>query len=55
LERAESYGYRFTTGGKYLVYAFGKDELETSRCSRTKSVEDATLDLKELGTGKAPE
>jgi hypothetical protein len=49
------YGYRFTKGGEYLVYAFGKDELETSRCSRTKSVEEATLDLKELGTGKAPE
>jgi hypothetical protein len=49
------YGYRFQKGGKYLVYAFGKDELETSHCSRTKSIEDATLDLKELGTGRAPE
>jgi hypothetical protein len=49
------YGYRFTEGEKYLVYAYGKGELETSRCGRTKSVESASLDLKELGEGKVPE
>ena len=49
------YGYRFTTGKKYLVYAYGEGELETSRCGRTKSKESATMDLKELGEGKAPE
>ena len=49
------YGYRFTRDQKYLVYAYGKDELETSRCSRTKSIESATNDLKQLGEGKEPE
>jgi hypothetical protein len=49
------YGYRFTEGEKYLVYASGTDELETSRCSRTKSLETASLDLKELGEGTVPE
>jgi hypothetical protein len=48
------YGYKFMAGRKYLVYAFGKDELETSRCNRTKSVEEAKLDLKEIGEGEAP-
>lgn len=49
------YGYRFTVGKKYLVYAYGEEELETSRCGRTRSVEAAGIDLKELGEGKAPE
>jgi hypothetical protein len=49
------YGYRFATGKKYLVYAFGKDELETGRCNRTKGLEEAAADVKEIGEGKAPE
>ena len=48
------YGYRFTAGQKYLVYAYGKDELETSRCSRTRNLEGAAADLKELREGKVP-
>jgi hypothetical protein len=49
------YGYRFATGGRYLVYAYGKEEIETSRCSRTKGIESAAYDLKELGEGKMPQ
>ena len=49
------YGYRFAPGQKYLVYASGKDELETSRCSRTRGIASAAFDLKELGEGKVPE
>ena len=49
------YGSRFTMGQKYLVYAYGEDELGTSRCTRTKSLESATFDLKELGEGKISE
>ncbi|HET8670035.1 MAG TPA: hypothetical protein VFM05_05240 [Candidatus Saccharimonadales bacterium] len=49
------YGSRFSMGQKYLVYAYGEGELGTSRCTRTKSLESATFDLKELGEGKVPE
>jgi hypothetical protein len=49
------YGYGFTKSEKYLIYAYGEKQLETSRCSRTQSVESASFDLKELGAGKAPE
>jgi uncharacterized glyoxalase superfamily protein PhnB len=45
------YRYRFQEGGKYLVYAYGKDELTTSRCGRTTSLASAKADLKELGEG----
>ena len=49
------YGSRFTIGQKYLVYAYGEDELGTSRCTRTKSLGSAAFDLKELGEGKIPQ
>jgi hypothetical protein len=49
------YGYGFTKTERYLIYAYGEKELETSRCSRTQSLELASLDLKELGEGKAPQ
>ena len=45
------YGYQFQEGGKYLVYAHGKDELTTSRCQRTRGLAEAKVDLKELGEG----
>ena len=48
------YGYRFTRGEKYLVYAYGEDQLEIDRCGRTTTLEKATYDLKELGEGKVP-
>ena len=50
------YGYKFMRGQKYLVYASsGTEGLETSRCSRTRGIGSATLDLRELGKGKRPE
>ena len=45
----EGCGYKFTLGEKYLVYAYGKDILATSGCTRTRSLADARDDLKELG------
>jgi hypothetical protein len=49
------YGVRFTPRQRYLIYAYGKDELETSRCTLTKTFEAAAADLKQLGEGKVPE
>jgi hypothetical protein len=46
--------YVFVVGKKYLVYAFGKEILETSICTRTKELDKASDDLKELGEGKEP-
>jgi hypothetical protein len=46
--------YVFVTGKKYLVYAFGKEILETDICTRTKELDKASDDLKELGEGKEP-
>ena len=42
-------GYQFTVGERYLVYAYNQDILTTSGCTRTKSLAQATADLKELG------
>jgi hypothetical protein len=47
-------GYSFAEGKKYLVYAHGKGSLSVSLCSRTKPLESASEDLKELGDGKQP-
>ena len=56
------YGIRFRTGDRYLIYARydegeagGERMLGTSRCLRSRAFEDARVDLKELGKGKAPE
>jgi hypothetical protein len=46
--------YPFVVGKKYLVYAFGKEILETDICTRTKELDKASDDLKELGEGKEP-
>lgn len=47
-------GYNFRKGMTYLVYAdSSQGKLVTSLCSRTRRVEDAREDLKELGAGKA--
>ncbi len=46
--------YPFVVGKKYLVYAFGKEILETDNCTRTKDLDKASDDLKELGEGKEP-
>jgi hypothetical protein len=46
--------YPFVVGKKYLVYAFGKEILETNTCTRTKELDKAADDLKELGEGKEP-
>jgi hypothetical protein len=46
--------YVFVVGKKYLVYAFGKEILETNICTRTKELDKASDDLKELGEGKEP-
>jgi len=46
--------YVFDVGKKYLVYAYGKGILTTSICTRTKDLNKASDDLKELGEGKEP-
>jgi hypothetical protein len=46
--------YPFVVGKKYLVYASGKEILETHICTRTKELDKASDDLKELGEGKEP-
>lgn len=45
----------FEVGEKYLVFATADDgELKVGRCSRSKSVVDASEDLQKLGKGKRP-
>jgi hypothetical protein len=47
----------FEVGEKYLVYARGADDNEKlweTRCSRSKSLADASEDITELGRVKAP-
>jgi len=46
--------YVFVVGRKYLVYAFGKEIFSTHVCTRTKKLDKASDDLKELGEGKEP-
>ena len=46
--------YLFVVGKKYLVYAYGKEILEMDICTRTKELDKASDDLKELGEGKEP-
>jgi hypothetical protein len=46
--------YPFVVGKKYLVYASGKEILKTSTCDRTKDLDKASVDLKELGEGQEP-
>ena len=46
--------YVFAVGKKYLVYAHGKGIFSTSICDRTKELDKASDDLKELGEGKEP-
>ena len=41
-------GYGFEKGESYLVYAFGKDSLSTSICTRTRTLANAQEDLKAL-------
>ncbi|MEX2414894.1 MAG: hypothetical protein WD424_02025 [Paenibacillaceae bacterium] len=51
-----SCGYDFTVGQQYLVYVhtlYG-NELHTSLCSRTQSIEEANNDLMKLGEGWLP-
>lgn len=46
----------FKKGERYLVYAWADEDgkLHISRCSRSRSVESADEDLKQLGKGKEP-
>ena len=46
--------YVFAVGKKYLVYAYGSGIFSTSICTRTKELDKASDDLKELGEGKEP-
>jgi len=49
-------GYAFQQGKSYLVYCYGeKKSLSTNICTRTRNIETAGEDLKELGEGKKPE
>ena len=45
-------GYQFQVGEKYLVYAYGKNGLETNICTRTTNLSRADADLGELGAPK---
>lgn len=48
-------GFGFQQGKSYLVYCYGdKEALSTNLCTRTKSIETAGGDLKDLGEGKKP-
>lgn len=48
-------GFGFQQGKSYLVYCHGgKEALGTNICTRTKNIEAAADDLKELGEGKKP-
>ena len=46
----------FEVGEKYLVYATAEDDgaFHVGRCSRSKSIDDASEDLQKLGKGKRP-
>ena len=48
-------GYAFTTGEKYLVYAYKGDDgsLSTGLCSRTAPLSDAASDVAAIGSGTA--
>jgi 5-hydroxyisourate hydrolase-like protein (transthyretin family) len=48
-------GFGFRLGGQYLVYAYSRDgKLETSICTRTRPLSDATADLEYIkGLSKA--
>ncbi len=47
--KSSSCDYGYVLGEKYLIYAFGsEDELKTDDCSRSKSLEYAEEDIKEL-------
>jgi hypothetical protein len=46
--------YPFVVGKKYLVYAYGKEILSTHVCTRTRDLDKASDDLRELGEGKEP-
>jgi len=49
-------GYAFQQGKNYLVYCCGdKKSLSTNICTRTKGMEAAGEDLKDLGEGKKPQ
>lgn len=47
-----SCGFTFAEGTSYVVYA--QDDLIVHRCSRTRPLSEASLDLDELGEGSAP-
>lgn len=50
-----SCGYEFEVGKEYLVYGYIQDgAIETTICSRTASLADATEDLSILGVGEIP-
>jgi hypothetical protein len=47
--QSSSCDYEYGLGQKYLIYAYGsEDKLKTNDCSRTKSLEYAGEDIKEL-------
>jgi hypothetical protein len=45
-------GYKFAMGEEYLVYAYDKDILTTSACTRTKLLAQAIKDIKEIGRSR---
>jgi len=51
---ASDCGYSFALGRKYLIYVYGGEPFTVSHCSRTKPLESASEDLKELGEGNQP-
>ncbi|MGI0090021.1 MAG: hypothetical protein ACREAF_06730, partial [Nitrosopumilaceae archaeon] len=49
-----SCGYEFQEGETYLVYAYGKESLQTGLCTRTQLFVDVYEDLRALGAGTIP-
>ena len=47
-------GYSFAAGKQYLIYVYGGEPFDVGHCSRTKPLDSASEDLKELGEGKQP-
>ena len=44
----EGCGYGFKVGSRYLVYAYGRDLLNTGGCTRTKPFSEAAMEIKQL-------
>ncbi|MFM2421425.1 MAG: hypothetical protein RL385_6148 [Pseudomonadota bacterium] len=54
-EQGSMCGFDFAEGASYLVYADGSgQDLSTGLCGRTRAIDEAAEDLRELGVGITP-